>query len=60
MRDIQLAVWFTGLTGFIFGISDRSTSILSEPPVSWLGLSQLFTAGLFATLWLILYPIKGE
>ena len=56
MNYIKLTTWLLMVSGFIFGILDRSVTLLTDGYYSATDLIQLFTALFYFVCTLFLYP----
>lgn len=54
------SIWWFGVACWIFGLTDRTLSVLSDNWISSVGITQLFTAVTFFLFWLILKPISTK
>lgn len=56
LHHLRSGIWYLGLSGWSFGICDRTVAGLGDGYLSAVDLIQLFTAAFFAVLWLFLKP----
>ncbi|MBD2103260.1 hypothetical protein [Leptolyngbya sp. FACHB-261] len=56
LHTIRTGFWWTGVSGFVFGISDRIFAVLSWPSAQTLAL--LFVSSLFFVFFLFLKPLN--
>lgn len=56
LGKLRNAIWFLGVSSWLFGITDRSIASFSDGYLSALDLVQLFTASFFFVSWLFLKP----
>lgn len=56
LRQLRSGIWYVGLSGWGFGIFDRTLAGLGDGYLNATDLTQLFTASFFTILWLFLKP----
>lgn len=56
LYQLRFGLWSFGISGFVFGLSDRTIATLADGYPGAIDLMQLFTAGFFFFCWLVLKP----
>ncbi|MGA7934732.1 MAG: hypothetical protein WCA35_14400 [Kovacikia sp.] len=56
LANLRSSIWILGIPSFLFGVTDRGFSALSDGYVSFMELFNLFTASFFFLSWLYLKP----